>query len=764
MPLDIGTIHPLRPGGAPEGDPFADIPEWNPEPPKAASAPKGEPFADTPEWQPARPPLAREGGRDIGPAESAGIGGRESLTVGSFPAIHGAVAAGQSEEERKASQEAYAKGEYPSAISELGSLFHGLLKLGLSEEKAKKIYNEERESARKEQESAKEQNPGSYLAGQLGGAVLAPIPGAAAVRGAGAGARLARSLTAGGVGGALYGGGTALSEGEEPLDIAKDAAIGGGVGLAAGGLGHGITELGGAALRKGRDIVQGAIAPQATAERKLGEALRTAQRTGTFGIDREGYAAAHAEGMPVHNIDIGGDATRDLGRAAANLSSEARQIIAGPLAERQEARTGRFADRVYRIMHGTLDSGADRLDLENAGRVANGPRYRHAYVRGDFPIGTDPEMQRLMGSDIIQEAMKKAISTGKDRAIRERQGGFNPGVSVTNDGRIVFTKGRGGVPTYPNIQYWDYVQRELRDMAEKAKRKSPSRGSLIEGLRGDLNKVLDAEVPEFGAARAGAARFFGARDASEAGQNFALGKGEFRDIRDARRAIAQFSPPERELFARGTMDAITEALKNKPDWGTIKRLFTSPRAMERIEAAIGPARARELEVGLRAETMARQTEDRLAGNSSTMRQFSDLARLAGHGVGHGAGGAGAIAAYEVMKEGHADPKHLVAAALTYGLFKTGARHVDNQVAIRLAHALMSEDAAIANRAARTISRSPVLFKALRAGTEAGTRVTAHNAGLAGMTAGMATLYNEAMKSEPHDEPNDDQSVLQDHSP
>jgi hypothetical protein len=303
-------------------------------------------------------------------------------------------------------------------------------------------------------------------------------------------------------------------------------------------------------------------------------------------------------------------------------------------------------------------------------------------------------------------------------------------------------------------------------MAEKAGTKSPSRASLINGLRGDLNKVLDAEVPEFGAARAGAAKFFKAKDAVEAGENFALGKADFKDVRDAQRAIAQFSNPERELFARSVMDTITEALKDKPDWGTIKRLFTSPRAMEKIEAAIGPARARELEVGLRAETMARATEERLFGNSSSVRQAIDAAKYAaGTAGGHAAGGAGAVAAYEALKEGHVDPKHLIAAALTFGLVRGGVRHIDHQVVTKLAEMLASEDTAVARRAAQTVARSPTLFKALRAGTETGARVTAHNLGLSGMGAGMAVLYNEAMREgEPEHHGGDDQSVIDQHAP
>ena len=49
-------------------------------------------------------------------------------------------------------------------------------------------------------------------------------------------------------------------------------------------------------------------------------------------------------------------------------------------------------------------------------------------------------------------------------------GGFNPKISFTPDGRIQFNRGPTGVPTYPDLRYWDQVRRELSDAAMKAGR------------------------------------------------------------------------------------------------------------------------------------------------------------------------------------------------------------------------------------------------------------------------------------------------------
>jgi len=75
-----------------------------------------------------------------------------------------------------------------------------------------------------------------------------------------------------------------------------------------------------------------------------------------------------------------------------------------------------------------------------------------------------------MSSDTFVGAMKRAISSGKDRDAVMGLGGFNPMVNVTQDGRIVFNKGANGAPTYPNLQYWDQVKRELDAVANMGKR------------------------------------------------------------------------------------------------------------------------------------------------------------------------------------------------------------------------------------------------------------------------------------------------------
>jgi hypothetical protein len=466
---------PGPPGGA------APYSAYDNEPPAAAPQ-AAQPYSAYDDEPP--PPKER---RQISPIGSAGIGARESLTFGAFPAIHGIIAAGQSPREREASDTAYASGEYPSAAGELAALVKGLGRLGYdhliapalgvkSDEEASRVYREERDRAREEQESAEAQNPKSYIAGQLGGALVTPGFGAAG--GASALGRVGRAAVGGGVAGGLYGAGEAVSEGQEPLDVAGSAAKGAATGALFGGAGSGTVEGAAKVISRGGKIFRGARDPEAEAARGvLGTIKQDANATGALGIDREAYDAAQKAGMPLHIIDYGGQGTRNLARAVANISPEAWGAIDRATAERVEGRQPLIHGAIHRIMGGGLDAGADRIALEQAARKANRGNYARAYAAGSRPIWS-PELERLTSSGAVETAIKGAVGRGNDRAVAEGFGGFRPSIKVTPDGRVEFPKGPKGIPTYPDLRFWDYTQRELKDAADaasRAGRNGPSR-------------------------------------------------------------------------------------------------------------------------------------------------------------------------------------------------------------------------------------------------------------------------------------------------
>lgn len=109
------------------------------------------------------------------------------------------------------------------------------------------VYRQARDAKRELSRSAEEQNPKSYMAGQLAGGIATGAAGAGALgvkAGAGLGTRVAAGMAGGALDGAITGAG--MSEANNVKGVLKDAAQGGAIGGAFGG----VVPAVGAAVRK----------------------------------------------------------------------------------------------------------------------------------------------------------------------------------------------------------------------------------------------------------------------------------------------------------------------------------------------------------------------------------------------------------------------------------------------------------------------------------------------------------------------------------
>jgi hypothetical protein len=173
-------------------------------------------------------------------------------------------------------------------------------------------------------------------------------------------------------------------------------------------------------------------------------------------------------GGPAKIMDIGGETTRALARSASNTSPDGRQLLNNTINDRFEGQTG----RVTKWLDDTFNypnAHAQQQAIEQTAKNVNRPAYAKAYQEGDRPIWS-PELQRLVGSPDVVDAMRNAAEKGKSRAIAEGIGGFNSSVQISPSGVVEFTKGKNGVPTYPNLQFWDYTKRALDDQAKSLAR------------------------------------------------------------------------------------------------------------------------------------------------------------------------------------------------------------------------------------------------------------------------------------------------------
>lgn len=571
------------------------------------------------------------------------------------------------------------------------------------------LYDDELGGIRSDLEGYRERHPTASTVAEMAGAVatIPYAPGGAATRGARLGERLLRGARTGAGYGAAYGFGSGEGVEDRVTGALTGAAGGAVVGAAAPVAIEGVIQAGrgaaalnplrgvvsreGAAARRvARDLSNDAGGPQNVPAR-----LATVRR-------------AQQQGFPSVVADAGGESTRALARSAANQSPEARaalQEVTQRRFEQQGDRTSAF----LRSLVGESDSVVRQDQLRVAARQVNDSAYELARRAGDRPLWS-PTLERLTSSPAVVEAMRNAGTRGQNRAVARGSGGFNAGVTIDPSGIVTFQRGRNGVPTYPNLEYWDVVRRELRDMRNAASRQGRNEeAGAIGELAGHLNGELDRLVPSYQTARRGAAEFFGAEDALEAGQRFvtaSLNNGE------ARRAINRMSAPERELFAEGYVSELINRIRGVRDRSAVldQAFIDSSRAREQTLIALGPQRARQVESFLRVEQILDVLRREVSGNSTTTRQLLES------GLAGGASGGLAFVGPDAT-QGNYSVSAMVALAAA------GTRYgINRQIARRVGEMLASDDPQRFLQGLNAVARNRRLMDFVRSFHTAVTRI------------------------------------------
>lgn len=562
------------------------------------------------------------------------------------------------------------------------------------------LYGQELKDTRSDLQDFTNRNPVAAPALEVAGALATTpfIPGGALARGATIGARVASGARAGAVYGGIYGAATGETPEERVLGALTGVASGGVLGAAAPAVVRGAQAAG----RGIRDLARGQVTGPARAMagkdnealRRIGRAHSADVAAGDIPLTPSVERQAIAQGQTILNVDRGGETLRALARASTNTSPAGRAKFGNTVQERYLGQGGRVIEAVRRIA-GSGTTQGQRQALQRQATRENDITYRAAYSAGDRPIWS-PTLERLTSSKAVVQAMKEAVDRGKDRAAASGFGGFNPGVLFDESGMVAFPKGKTGVPTYPNIQYWDYVQREMRSAASVARRRGDNEAANSLGLLRDaMNKELDTAVPSFQTARHGAFEAFGSEDALGAGDAFVTSTMKNNE---GRAALARMTTAQRRLFADGFADALTRRIAEKGDAENVinNAFLRSPASRERIELALGPNRARQLEVFLRTERLLDLARTAL-GNSTSVRQMMEL------GIGGSAEGYGYMT-------GDWKKAHTIVALL---LVRHGLGRVDRGVAQRVAEMLASEDPAIIQRGVAMVANNDRLLSALR---------------------------------------------------
>ena len=521
------------------------------------------------------------------------------------------------------------------------------------------------------------QSPWAAGAGTVGGLVgsVAALPVAPA---ASLGARMAQGA---GIGAATSG--VAELADSKNIGSAGLAALGG---AALGGVAPPIVEgaakaIGAAAGGVGRQV-RSLINAEGEAGRRVADALRRDAQVGGTQLDEAALANAQAAGQPAVVADMGGETTRGLARSAANTSPEARQALKSVTDARFESQAPRVADFVHNLGSGQ-DAFTTREALKEAAARANRPAYVKAYAQGANGVWNDALSQLAQAPDVAA-AIKQATRTGANKAAAE---GFRPvknPFTVADTGEVSLAG-----EAVPTLQFWDHVKRNLDDRISSLQRSGENSAArdAIE-LRSQLVANLDSAAPAYAEARAGAAKFFGAQDALEAGQKFVTAAGKNSEYAAS---IAKMSAPEKKLFADGFASQLASKVSETGDRRSVlNSIFNSGPARQRVAMALGADKAREFEAFLRVETMMDGLRTAVQGNSTTARQLVE-AGLAG-------GAVGALSA-----------DNFSGGAMLGAIARAGKMRIDANVAKRVGEMLASNDPEVFKRAVRMVAKSDSLM-------------------------------------------------------
>lgn len=423
------------------------------------------------------------------------------------------------------------------------------------------------------------------------------------------------------------------------------------------------------------NAAQNVVAKAALADVTSGQPVMTAAQD----------ASAAANGQPIINADRFGTNTQTLARTAANVDPTADAALKNLTQDRFLTQSSRAQDFIKRIAGGNVNDLSVQANLQTAAKAANRAAYDAAYSAPGAQAVWTPQIKQLFQSPDFIRAVQGAERTGaNDAAVNGTKAVRNPFTFGAN-GAIGLRTLPDGSRALPSLQFWDIVQRNLRTSADQASRGGDNLlASQLSQMRTQLLSGLDSTVPEFQAARQGAAKAFGAEDALDAGRQFVQQK---MAIPEAQAAFAKFSPAEQKLFGVGFASSLIDKIGAASDRvNVINNVFGSPAARSQVELALGKPAAAQLEQFTRIEDIMNGTKNAVQGNSSTAKQLI-AAGVVGGGIG------GAIGGW--------DPKNIASGAFLLSAGRAGMRvlgkSVDQKVMQRVAQILSSGDKEAINK-------------------------------------------------------------------
>lgn len=649
--------------------------------PKTAPVVSGEPSGPSPFAGPSGSPGGAQ--PTVSAVSAAGTGALSGMTLGATPDAAGLAAAGE-----------HATG---GPIKRAINMGVGALNLGIGaltgDDAASQRFQQGRQDQKNVEAAASSQQPFAYYPAELAGGVAAPIGGALKTT-ATYGMRAWEGLRIAGTTGAISGffSGDNLHDRvvNSSIGLAAGSALGGALPYVAGGIVQGAKSVGHALhLDQLPDAWRAWRNPSSVddvAARHVGDAALKNRGT-EF---KPGDATfADQNGIPIANVDTMGEEGRSLLRTQTNISPTAQQDAKDYFEKNDKS----FAERTVNFVKSFAPLGGNgrapmREEMRDLARQQNAPAYTKAYAAGDKAIYS-PELERLSSAPEVKKAIEGAMERWRNWQVIDGFGALNPPFQIKNGGLVSRTGGQ--LPVWPNIQLWDYAARVLTGKAQAA----PPGGeeqAMFTRLAAKVKAELDRVVPEYGEARGGAAKHFGAADAYDAGGEFVSRK---MDMSEAELAHKDFKPAEKALFKEGFFGGVaTQVSQTGRRTQLLDTIERSPDAQARVKlAADGDPTVLGKFVDYMRIQHITELSKRALGNSTTMKQL----------IANGAVGVTAGAAEGWVQGDGVSPTKILAVAIGAGL-NAGKQRINTQLANKITEMLLSNDPKVLQRAVE-ISRN-----------------------------------------------------------
>jgi hypothetical protein len=464
---------------------------------------------------------------------------------------------------------------------------------------------------------AQSQNPGSYLAGQVGGGLAQGLATGGAGFGASAartGGTLGRVALGSALDGSLFGGAYGAGSADGDLtDRLRGGAIGAGTGAVAGGaLPYAVAGVSAAAKPLLAPIMS-RISPQSYADSALGTALTRSGRSADEIAQALQSAQQDGQGMFTVADAMGNAGQRMLSTAARN-PHEGRQTLIEALQQRQMGQGERLSNALAEGF-AAPDTAAQRAAALTADRSAAADTNYAAARMGAGPVDVSGAIT----------AADNTLTPGVNRLA-------NPGSNIADDSLEGAVRRARSLLTDGNSQLTDFnsVLRAKQDIADQiAVAQRAGRGNqvrLLSQINNQLDSALEASSP--GYRQANDAFRTQSRVIDAVGTGGAAASGRTRAA-DNIQTFAGMTPAEQNAFRAGYVDptiARVESSAIAPTTNKARFLMTEKTGQE-FPAFAAPGQADLLGTRIAREQRMFETANAALGGSKTSDNLADAADL-----------------------------------------------------------------------------------------------------------------------------------------